>query len=567
MRPLLQHASRSLFASLVPAAPQQARNAISRSLKRRVEGAPPICLACQFRASSVFTVRREGIPSSPGKLCHGQLRRVQFSSSAFPREEKKPTEPLQSIETPADPRRPLPEGAIPLPPIDTTPTQTGDAIPLLPPSELSTPPANTPETPSTAEYNELGLDFTKEVPIQPGDGKSDDTIQRVPVESLPSHRETQRWDLSKRLNSLMDSLLPKLALVTQKVNTYTGTDYSGIEALRREIESQETLVKTRRSLIDDRKQLLDAAHAQRASSQKEVVALLERKHSWSATDLERYMSLIRSEHVNDQAVRDAKEAVLAAESALEDARQQLEKRERARYHEEQIWSDTIRRNSTWVTFGLMGLNIFLLLLSFVVLEPFRRRRIVREIKSALEAQKPVVEAAPAAAAAAVAPVPPPAVAIEGVIEGAVEQPVEPVAQIQAETPAEPASTALPPPPTEIDPSPALAQVAEVEDTIDTPSSPPPPSDTANPITEPSADMPAPIVDLEPVESLAAVDIPAEPNSPKFYLQWIQTRFEDLKSEDVVSVRKRDMTATALMGVAAGWCVSTVVYLLMTTTSR
>lgn len=104
------------------------------------------------------------------------------------------------------------------------------------------------------------------------------------------------------------------------------------------------------------------------------------------------MSLIRSEHINDRAVRKAKEAVAAAEDALEEARRRLEKRERAQYHEEQIWSDTIRRNSTWVTFGLMGVNIFLLLLSLVVLEPWRRRRMVREIKGALEAQKVAADA-------------------------------------------------------------------------------------------------------------------------------------------------------------------------------
>jgi sensitive to high expression protein 9 len=40
----------------------------------------------------------------------------------------------------------------------------------------------------------------------------------------------------------MDEVLPKLALVTQKVNTYTGTDYSGVEALRREIKEQGTSV-------------------------------------------------------------------------------------------------------------------------------------------------------------------------------------------------------------------------------------------------------------------------------------------------------------------------------------
>lgn len=65
-----------------------------------------------------------------------------------------------------------------------------------------------------------------------------DNITRVPDEHLPSHRERQRWDFSKRLSELMDEVLPKLAVVTQKVNTYTGTDYSGVEALRREIKEQ-----------------------------------------------------------------------------------------------------------------------------------------------------------------------------------------------------------------------------------------------------------------------------------------------------------------------------------------
>jgi len=66
----------------------------------------------------------------------------------------------------------------------------------------------------------------------------EDNIARVPDEHLPSHRERQRWDLSKRLSDAMDDLLPKIALVTQKVNTYTGTDYSGVQALRREIQEQ-----------------------------------------------------------------------------------------------------------------------------------------------------------------------------------------------------------------------------------------------------------------------------------------------------------------------------------------
>ncbi|CAN9250114.1 unnamed protein product [Alternaria alternata] len=196
---------------------------------------------------------------------------------------------------------------------------------------LQEPPAPKIEQPPPKESEPP----TKDEPL--------DNIARVPDEHLPSHQEKQRWSLSKRFSNAMDELLPKLAVVTQKVNTYTGTDYSGVEALRREIKEQEKLVKARRLAIDSAKQALDTALAHQATSQKEVVALLERKHSWSNGDLERYMALIRSEHINDQAVREAKDAVANAENALEDARAQLEKRERAQYHEEQIWSDTIQK--------------------------------------------------------------------------------------------------------------------------------------------------------------------------------------------------------------------------------
>jgi hypothetical protein len=48
-----------------------------------------------------------------------------------------------------------------------------------------------------------------------------------------------------------------------------------------------------------------------------------------------------------------------------------------RYHEEQIWSDKIRRASTWGTFALMGVNVVLFIVVQVGLEPWRRKRLVR----------------------------------------------------------------------------------------------------------------------------------------------------------------------------------------------
>jgi sensitive to high expression protein 9 len=66
------------------------------------------------------------------------------------------------------------------------------------------------------------------------------SVNVVPDEDLPSYQERMRWTLSKRFNRMMDDLMPKLALASQRINNYTGTDYSGIEALRKEIIAQGT---------------------------------------------------------------------------------------------------------------------------------------------------------------------------------------------------------------------------------------------------------------------------------------------------------------------------------------
>ena len=202
--------------------------------------------------------------------------------------------------------------------------------------------------------------------------------------SLPSHKEKRRSAVSKRMTRLLDGVLARASVASQHINVYTGTDYSGIEALRREIVDQEQTVRDCHSKVEGTKANHHDAVAEQASAQREVVSLLERKSSWSPSDLERYMSLVRSEHDNDHAVQSATEALTTAERDLEFARSLLERLERKQYHEEQIWSDTIRRNSTWLTFGLMGANILLLLAQIAIFEPYRRRRIVRDVKLALD---------------------------------------------------------------------------------------------------------------------------------------------------------------------------------------
>lgn len=283
------------------------------------------------------------------------------------------------------------------------------------------------------------------------------------------------------------------------------------------------------------------------------------------------MSLIRSEHINDKAVGEAKEAVDAAENALEESRSYLEKRERAQYHEEQIWSDTIRRNSTWVTFGLMGVNIFILLLSLLILEPWRRRRMVREIKNAMEAQKTAVETAhaltPATAFVAANPVTevsaaPPAVSAQPVQPSAANEtevvkvaeftsaPAEPTTPVVVEPHVDESSTAGTEEPTN-----AVNETHSVVSAIT--------QEIAEPAVDPTVPGAAPLiteeVDGTPQE---VINIDEEVTEPLSTSDQIWAKFglwkskvsivaEDIVSDRPISMRRVDFTTAILQGAAAG----------------
>lgn len=119
------------------------------------------------------------------------------------------------------------------------------------------------------------------------------------------------------------------------------------------------------------------AISQRSGSQREVNELLQRKHAWTPNDLERFTALYRSDHANEQAETAAQDNLVAVERRAEQATAKLSASILARYHEEQIWSDKIRRMSTWGTWGLMGVNILLFLVFQIGVEPWRRRRLVK----------------------------------------------------------------------------------------------------------------------------------------------------------------------------------------------
>ena len=140
--------------------------------------------------------------------------------------------------------------------------------------------------------------------------------------------------------------------------------------------TSEQHVKASRQAVRKAKEEYQAAIARRSASQREVNELLQRKHAWSSTDLERFTELYRSDHANEQAETTAQDLLVQAERVADEAQAALARSILARYHEEQIWSDKIRRASTWGTWGLMGFNVLLFIVVQLGLEPWKRRRLV-----------------------------------------------------------------------------------------------------------------------------------------------------------------------------------------------
>jgi sensitive to high expression protein 9 len=232
MRPLLQHASRSLAAKPASIAP-------SRLAGRVVSQSPTICLRCQYRAASTSVRNSKKARKSLGPLAIWPQR--SFSGATRWLEERRPPTFDNPVppSSPASRSRPAAE--------DRLDERTSNIMASFAAQKrLQEANARIEEEEKTAGRPPDVVNVAKEPvgsqahepPNTQNKSAVADNVARVPDEHLPSHRERQRWDLSKRLSDLMDDMLPKLAVVTQKVNTYTGTDYSGVEALRQEIKEQ-----------------------------------------------------------------------------------------------------------------------------------------------------------------------------------------------------------------------------------------------------------------------------------------------------------------------------------------
>ena len=250
------------------------------------------------------------------------------------------------------------------------------------------------------ENTEQQLDSGEKIETQAQTGEVPPSSTQASTPELPSAADKRRSSLNHKFSNWMDTVQTRVLHASQTLNDITG--YSGIETIKVENEKVEVALADAHTRVRTARLTYKTSNTKRANTQREVTTLLARKDSWSPTDLERFTELYRVDHILEGEVHTAQTTLTEAEADEQSLSQRLNAGILRRYHEEQIWSDRIRRASTWGTWGLMGMNFLLFVVFQFVAEPWRRRRLVKgvvaeekavleEVRGELEAMKSALE--------------------------------------------------------------------------------------------------------------------------------------------------------------------------------
>ncbi|KAI1089605.1 Mdm33 family-domain-containing protein [Rostrohypoxylon terebratum] len=341
--------------------------------------------------------RRNFVPSRPStSVCsscrYGQvldLHRIhlRFSSSGPP----KPPNGNDQKERDASPeqREPLvfhfpPPGSPPEPPPQQEPAKTPP-----PPNPEPTPHPHHPLQPPPSPSSPSPPPDSSTASASTSTSTSTSTSSPPPNPDLPSTQNSRRSHINQQLSAFMDRAQTTLFAASQRINDLTG--YSGIEVLKQQISALETSLLAAQSNLHAARHAYKTAVSSRAATQREVTTLLARQKTWTPGDFERFTALYRQDYELEASVIEKAAELEEAEREAERLGRELSAGILSRYHEEQIWSDKIRRMSTWGTWGLMGVNILLFLVLQFGAEPWRRRRLVKgfeeKVREAMEEER------------------------------------------------------------------------------------------------------------------------------------------------------------------------------------
>ncbi|KAJ9124214.1 hypothetical protein QFC22_001012 [Naganishia vaughanmartiniae] len=209
------------------------------------------------------------------------------------------------------------------------------------------------------------------------------------IERLKVTKELVRASLTSRAKDFGRDAQVQLGMLGGKVNEVTG--YNEIERLKQDVRERENDIARLREQSARAKDAYDQAVTSRSVSQRDLNALLERKHSWTDADISHFTHLVRSDHNLNHAVSSSKEALKRAESEVDKAFTALLKSILERYHEEQVWSDKIRSVSTYGSLIVLLMNLIVFLGAIAIVEPWKRKRLVRGLEERVKGMVEDVE--------------------------------------------------------------------------------------------------------------------------------------------------------------------------------
>ncbi|KAI8321249.1 mitochondrial distribution and morphology family 33, partial [Martensiomyces pterosporus] len=163
------------------------------------------------------------------------------------------------------------------------------------------------------------------------------------------------------------------------------TGYDRIADLKSQVDTAGQQFKQARHDLDQIKGKHARTIQNRLANQREINSLLQRKHLWGEDDVARFTGLYRDEHQAEMSERSASRELKETEALVDRRYDELVGAIRERYHEEQIWSDKIRRASTYGTWAVLFMNILALFMAQAIFEPRKRRKIVAGVDEKLAA--------------------------------------------------------------------------------------------------------------------------------------------------------------------------------------
>ncbi|KAJ2452563.1 sensitivity to high expression protein she9 [Coemansia sp. RSA 2336] len=206
-------------------------------------------------------------------------------------------------------------------------------------------------------------------------------VTRAKWQGSAAYRILGAW--RKKVDSLKS--LPKddswITWAGKALNEITG--YDRIALLRMQVDTSGDLFHKARQHLNETKARHSQAAKTRLANQREINSLLQRKHLWAEDDVARFTSLYRDEYQAESSEVQAAKELKDAEALVDRRYDELVDAIRGRYHEEQIWSDKIRRASTYGTWAVLFMNILALFMAQAIFEPRKRQKIIAGVDERL----------------------------------------------------------------------------------------------------------------------------------------------------------------------------------------